>query len=343
MSWGGATRLAARAAVGGGGLGLIGGTAYGVLHLEGRIARHVIGSASLVPPDPSGRYGAHSDGDPIRLAVLGDSVAAGYGAATPEETFGAYLATGLSALADRPVRLWSFAAVGARTADLTEQIANARPYEPHIAAIIVGANDVTHRVRRSDSIAALRDAITRVRGSDQRGYDVDGGFETSHRPAVVLGTCPDLGTIEPLPPPLRQLARGWSRRLAAAQTVACVESGGHSVSLGSLLGPNFAAEPQVMFGPDRFHPSPAGYRSCAIAMLPTLANAIGVLPDRGSEPEPYRVEGVYTLARAAAMAASRSGSEVSELGGGGAERPTSHRALLLHRRRETIPAVHRPT
>ena len=60
---------------------------------------------------------------------------------------------------------------------------------------------------------------------------------------VVVGTCPDLGTVQPIRPPLRWLARRWSRQLAAAQTVAVVEEGAWTVSLADLLGPRFAAEP----------------------------------------------------------------------------------------------------
>ena len=50
---------------------------------------------------------------------------------------------------------------------------------------------------------------------------------------VVVGTCPDLGTVRPIPPPLRQVARAWSRRLAAAKTIAVVEQGGRTVSLSA--------------------------------------------------------------------------------------------------------------
>jgi hypothetical protein len=149
---------------------------------------------------------------------------------------------------------------------------------------------------------------------------------------VVVGTCPDLGTVKPIAPPLRQVARALSRRLAAAQTIACVESGGHSVSLGSMLGPDFSAEPHVMFGPDRFHPSPAGYRTCATAMLPAVANALGLLPEDGREPEEYRVQGVYALARAAAVAARHSGTEVSEVEPADPSRPRSRRGVFLLRR-----------
>lgn len=330
----GAGRLAAAAAVGGGGLGVVGGSLYGVLRLEGALARKAIGNAVHPAPDPSGLYGAMQPGPPIRLAVLGDSAAAGYGAHTPQETFGAYLATGLSTLTRRPVRLRSLAIVGAQTTDLADQVRRATPHNPDVVAMIVGANDVTHRVSSATSLAALRAAITALRGSTTPGVLRAGG------PAVILGTCPDLGTVRPLAPPLRQVARLWSRRLAAAQTIACVESGGHSVSLGSLLGPNFKAAPHEMFGPDRFHPSPAGYRSCAIAMLPTVAHALGVLPHDEHVPEVFRGEGVFTLARAAVVAAANSGTEVSLAGAGDPNRPAGrHRALLLRRRRQAIPKV----
>jgi lysophospholipase L1-like esterase len=276
-------------------------------------------------------------GLPIRLAVLGDSAAAGYGAQIPQETFGAYLATGLSMIAHRPVRLSSLAKVGAETTDLAAQIRQAMPHNPDVVTIIIGVNDVTHQVKPRVSIAALRLAVTTLR--------VGGGppgWLRSSAPEVVVGTCPDLGTVRPLAPPLRQVARRWSRRLATAQTIACVESGGHSVSLGSLLGPDFDAAPLEMFGPDRYHPSPAGYRSVATAMLPTVASAIGVLPDDGHEPEAFRGEGVFALGRAAVAAAAHSGSEVSEIGLPGTGRPNGRRrALLMRRPRHLIPTVHR--
>jgi lysophospholipase L1-like esterase len=329
-----AGRLAAAAAVGGGGLGLLGGSLYGVLRLEAVWARRAIGDAVLAPPDPSGLYGAMQPGPPVRLAVLGDSAAAGYGATVPQETFGAYLATGLSMLAHRPVRLRSLATVGAQTTDLMGQIEHVLPHNPDVVAIVIGANDVTHRIRPRVSLAALRQAVDTLRhGKPPAGALRAGG------PQVVVGTCPDLGTSRPLAPPLRQVARRWSRRLAAAQTIAVVESGGHSVSLGSLLGPDFEASPLQMFGPDRFHPSPAGYRSVATAMLPTVANVIGVLPEDGQEPEAYR-GGVFALARAAASAAEHSGTEVSELGRTASSRPGGRvRALLVRRRKHPIPPV----
>ena len=68
----------------------------------------------------------------------------------------------------------------------------------------------------------------------------------------------------------------WSRRLAAAQTIGVVEAGGRTVSLGSILGPEFAAAPALLFGPDRFHPSAAGYESVARLLVPSVLSALGM-------------------------------------------------------------------
>jgi lysophospholipase L1-like esterase len=317
-----ARRLATAAAYGGGGLGLVGGSLYGLLSIEAKVARFRIGAAKDRPPDPSGIYGVHHSGEPIRLAVLGDSAAAGYGAETPTETFGAYLAAVLADVAQAPVFLRSVAAVGTQTSGLRAQIEVALASRPHVCAVIIGVNDVTHRVWPAKSVRGLQDAVESM---------VSAGTE------VVVGTCPDLGTVRPIAPPLRQVARSWSRRLAAAQAIATVEAGGRSVSLGTILGPEFAAAPADMFGPDRFHPSAAGYKSCATAMLPTVAAAL----DLEADPyEPARGDGVFTVAQAAAEAASSTGTEVSRAEPtGGGHGPRGRWALVRHRRRHQIAEV----
>ena len=120
-----------------------------------------------------------------------------------------------------------------------------------------------------------------------------------------MGTCPDLGTVEPVPQPLRWIARRWSRQLAAAQTIVVVEAGGRTVSLGDILGPEFAASPKEMFGPDRFHPSAAGYASAAAALLPSVCAALDVWFGGRAEqaPDLGRGEGVPPIALAAVEAA----------------------------------------
>lgn len=324
-----ARRVAATAVYGGTALSALGGSLYGVLAAQAKLARHRIGNAEHAPPDPSGLYSSRSPGAPLRLAVLGDSGAAGYGATVAADTFGAFLATGLADLAERPVALQCYATVGAQTTDLAVQIPQALSADPEVCAVIIGTNDVTHRVPPSRSITALRSAVEQLQGAGTQ---------------VVVGTCPDLGTIRPVGHPLRFVARAWSRHLAAAQAIAVVEGGGRAVSLATILGPEFSAAPMDMFGPDQFHPSTAGYKSCAAALLPSVAAAVGVVPADSVVPEPERGEGVLSLRKAAAAAADVAGTEVSRAevpraGLGGIWRPRGGWAWLRHRRRHQIPPV----
>ncbi|MFC6345503.1 SGNH/GDSL hydrolase family protein, partial [Nocardioides hankookensis] len=66
-----------------------------------------------------------------------------------------------------------------------------------------------------------------------------------------------------------------SRQLAAVQRDATTELGGHAVSLADVVGPFFITQPDEMFALDRFHPSGAGYRRTAKAMLPSVLAALG--------------------------------------------------------------------
>jgi hypothetical protein len=151
---------------------------------------------------------------------------------------------------------------------------------------------------------------------------------------VVVGTCPDLGTVRPIPPPLKQVAREWSRRLAAAQTITVVENGGRSVSLGDILGPEFDAAPAVLFGPDRFHPSADGYKQLSSVLVPSCLAALDLLPEDEALPEPLRREGILPVAAAAVRAVRTPGTEVDGTEVGGTQRGLRGRWVeLRHRRR----------
>ena len=325
-----AKRVAAAAVLSGGGIGVLTGGAIGLIVAEAKLARRAIGPANGEPPRADGVYGAWFAApgvEVIRMAMLGDSSAAGYGVTESARTPGALLASGLAEAAGAPVRLHNVAKVGGQSSDLGWQLervlaASADGGAPQLAVIMIGANDVTHRVKVAESVRFLGDAVRRLRAE---------GAE------VVVGTCPDLGTIRPVAQPLRRLARRWSRQLAAAQTVEVVSAGGRTVSLGSLLGPEFDARPEDMFGPDRFHPSAEGYAAAAMAMLPSAAAAIGRWPDAATgHPdalEPARGEARMPLARAAVVAARHGGTEVGREVGGAARAGWS---ILRHRRRRQI-------
>lgn len=229
----------------------------GLLTAQAFEARRRIGPRTTTTPYADGRYGS-GPGTSIRLAVLGDSGAAGLGAQRPDDTMGAILASALAEVSGRTVTLSNHAVIGAQTVDLDPQIERALWTRPHVAVIMVGANDVTHLVPRALSARRLRRAIRRLR---------EAGIE------VVMATCPDLGTVKPVPQPLRAVMRRSSRRLAQAQASATLAEGGRPVSLGSRLGPEFDDRPDVMFAEDRFHPSTDGYAAAAQALLPEVIAA----------------------------------------------------------------------
>ena len=313
-----ARKLAAAAAFGGGGLSVLGASLYGVLRAEATLARRAIGTTDGRVPDATGWYGRGRPGPALRIALLGDSSAAGYGVHTVEQTPGAWLGSGVAERADRRVHLREFAVVGAQSSDLVEQSVAALRTEPDVAVILIGANDVTHTVLPSASVRHLSEAVRLLR---------EGGV------AVVVGTCPDLGTVSPLPIPLRQVAREWSRRLAAAQTIAVVEAGGRTVSLGSILGPEFAAAPALLFGPDRFHPSAAGYQSLARLLVPSVLAALGLGEAEEEAPRAGRGEAVLPIGYAAVKASKNPGTEIDGTEVGGATRGVGGRWVTLMRRR----------
>ncbi|MBO0517159.1 SGNH/GDSL hydrolase family protein, partial [Streptomyces beijiangensis] len=252
---------------------------------------------------------------PLRFAMLGDSTAAGQGVRRAGQTPAALLASGLAAVAERPVDLRNVALPGAMSDDLDRQVTVLLADQvrmPEVCVIMIGANDVTHRLPPTQSVRHLATAVRRLRTA---------GAE------VVVGTCPDLGTVEQVYQPLRWLARRVSRQLAAAQTIGVIEQGGRTVSLGELLGPEFAANPRELFGPDNYHPSAEGYATAAMAVLPTLCAVMGLWPET-DHLDASRDEDILPVAKAASAAAAEAGTEVT-----GAHAPW---ALLKHRRRRRI-------
>lgn len=309
-----ARKIAAAAALGGGGLTALGATAYGLLMAESLIARKAIGRPHGMDGPPSdGVYGDFTDA-PITMVMLGDSTSVGLGMTDPGTTPGVLLAHGLASVAERPVRLSVLGRSGAPSASLGDQVDRALRLAPDIAVIFVGANDVITQTPPAVAVRHLAKAVRRLR---QAGAE------------VVVGTCPDLGTVRPIGQPLRWVTQRWSRQLAAAQTVAVVEAGGRTVAFADVLGPEFATNPGEMFGPDRFHPSARGYAQAAYAVLPSVCAALALWP----EPRPVRGEGLQPIYLAAATAAEEPGTEVTATRVDGRATGPYGRWVTLFRRR----------
>jgi lysophospholipase L1-like esterase len=262
-----ARRIVAGAAYSGGGaVGLL-GSAIGFLWAQSLIARRRVGRPKDVPFEVDGRYDPAEPrgGRAVRMVMLGDSGGAGLGAAQPADTPAVIVARGLADATGCTVELRNLSVVGARTAGVRPQVEAALELfdgdGPDVAVVMIGANDVTHQVPARVSVRNLTAVVSTLRESGC---------------TVVVACCPDLGTVEPVPNPLRAIGRRLSRTLAAAQAMATEAAGGYPVELGALLGPEFAAEPGAYFSEDRFHPSSIGYRRAAEVILPVLLRAVAV-------------------------------------------------------------------
>ncbi|GAA4205015.1 SGNH/GDSL hydrolase family protein [Actinocatenispora rupis] len=191
----------------------------------------------------------------LRLAMLGDSTAAGVGVDRVEDTVGGHLAERLAATGVR-VELTSAAVSGSGSGDLDPQVARTLLVEPpDLAVILVGGADVVHATAPSQAAAELSAAITRLR---------DAGT------AVVVGTCPELAACRAIAQPLRELVGYAGRRLARAQASATRAADGVPVDLGAATGTVFRADPGMLC-PDGFHPSADGYRIWSHALYPAVA------------------------------------------------------------------------
>ncbi len=253
----------------------------------------------------SGLFGGEAGGEPLELAILGDSLAVGFGARNPDEAVAVLLAEGLAAASGRPVQLRNVAVIGAESRDLAEQIP--RLCHPdvrlEVVVIIVGGNEILHLHRIGASVQYLADAVRNLR---RRGCE------------VVVATCPDMGTVRIFAQPLRFVAHLLSRLMATAQTIAVLRAGGRTVSMADTLGPLFLRDPDGMFSPDHLHPSSQGYARAAAVILPSVCAAAGYWT--GQELSlPHRIyrhdRRIHRLAWLAFRAVRLAGSEVSTVQG----------------------------
>ncbi|MFP5309053.1 MAG: GDSL-type esterase/lipase family protein [Actinomycetes bacterium] len=215
-----------------------------------RLAREA--PSHRVPLDHARRVvaaGADPDAAPLRLLVVGDSAADGYGLTDLDDAFPGQAAVRLSALRGRPVEVASVAVDGARTRDvLVRQVPAVAASRPDLVVVGVGVNEALRGARaggvRADT-AALLDALADL------------------GPQVALVPCPDLAAAPGLPWPVSSLA-GWRcRAVRRAQTAAGAAAG---VAVVRYPG----RPPAAMFGPDGLHPGPLGAAASAALLVAAL-------------------------------------------------------------------------
>jgi lysophospholipase L1-like esterase len=184
-------------------------------------------------------------GSPLRLAVLGESTAAGCGADTHDTGFTGHLARELAELTRRPVDWQVVGQYGATARDIRHDLLPQLSSELDVAVLLAGANDVLHRTKASrwaENLAAVIDGL-------------------AARQIVVSGI-PPFEVFPALPPLLaRYLAERANRLDAMSRRVCAARSHVTWLDLADLL-PRRAD----YFASDRFHPSASGYQLWATAV-----------------------------------------------------------------------------
>ncbi|GGL30725.1 lipase [Nocardia jinanensis] len=252
----------------GSGAGTASWAAYRLLTTQAGTARGMIGRDTSKPPEADGIYtphgferwrtGEHAD---LHLMIFGDSTAAGLGCRRAAEVPGVRIAHGLADATGQRIRLSTKAISGATSKGLAGQVDAmfVAGGPPDAAVVLVGANDVTKKHSIARSAERLGSAVSRLHGAGS---------------IVVVGTCPDLGSVTAIPEPLRSVVHRWSIRLARAQTAATRAAGGRTVAMGDLMSKDFRASPEQLFSADGFHPSAEGYALAATHLLPELTRAL---------------------------------------------------------------------
>jgi lysophospholipase L1-like esterase len=194
---------------------------------------------------------------PLRLVVLGDSIAYGTGALRREDALGPRLSAMLSA-EGFGVELSVVAVPGAQSSGLPAQVRRALPLRPDLAVIVIGANDLARFVPPASACRFLTAAVTEL---GEAGAD------------VVVVPAPDMSSVPWIPPALRGVVSAASALMARHQAEAAASAGATVAHVSEAIGSAFAADPQAMFAADRFHPSSAGYARIAEVLAPAVLAA----------------------------------------------------------------------
>jgi len=207
------------------------------------------------------------DGEPLVLAVLGDSSIAGVGADSPETT----LTYGVAkVMAERyRVTLHALGVSGARLANVvTEQLPQLAEIDPDVVLVCVGTNDITHctpmlEVRRQLRLLA-------------------NGLETVAPDAVkVVSGLPPAETSRAFRWPLRNVLGTWARAYTRLYKAELEPRDITVLDIAKVTRAAFHKRPE-MFSDDWFHPSSTGYAFLGTLYGSAVREALDTARERGA-------------------------------------------------------------
>lgn len=183
-------------------------------------------------------------GEPLTLAVLGDSSVSGVGAERAEDTIPYGVARSLAG--EYRVTLRCFGVSGSRLAHVvSEQLPQLAAIDPDIVLVCVGTNDITHVTPLPEVRRQLRLLATGLK-------------EVAPRAVTVVSGLPAAETALAFRQPLRA-ALGASARLYTRLYRAELSRHGITVFDAAPLVKHVFSGNREMFSADLFHPSSAGY------------------------------------------------------------------------------------
>ncbi|MGY1796267.1 SGNH/GDSL hydrolase family protein [Geodermatophilus sp. SYSU D00525] len=201
--------------------------------------------------------------DRLHLAVLGDSIAYGTGAARVEDGLGPRLAQVLRS-AGIETHLSVLAVPGAVSRDLAAQVRRTAPLGADLAVVVIGANDLARFLPVEPAVAALGAAVDGLRAA---GTD------------VVVVPAPDMSSVPFVPPAFRPVVQAACAAMQQRQAQVAEARGAVVAAVSGEVGRAFTTDP-ALFSADRFHPSSAGYARIAAALAPTVLAAARARRDR---------------------------------------------------------------
>ena len=209
-------------------------------------------------PAPSPRAST-TPGRPVRIVVLGDSLAYGTGASAPRTAF--IFRAYLRVREQHPgSRVDNYAIGGATAADVLRlqapRLAHARA---DIVVICVGGNDVVHRVAAADFARTYANLVARVRALQPHA-------------AIVCCGVPDVGLSPLFTGADHDAVTRLSRQNDAAIRAVAQRAGAEFVDLYATTLRQHG-DVNRFLSEDRFHPSDAGYAQLADALAPALLRA----------------------------------------------------------------------
>ncbi len=210
---------------------------------------HEIGNADLRSPDSQRTYmitnTSKNPAESVLYAALGDSLSAGMGADSYQQSY-PYLVAEKLAAKGSAVTLKDFAVSGAKTDDvIKDQLTEAITNKPNIITLLIGVNDIHGNISKTNFQKNYEQILTQL---------------TKNTSAKVYAiSIPYIGSNTLFLPPYQfyfnfktKEFNGVIKKLAAAYNVKYIDIYTPTINLFTKSGPQYSA--------DLFHPSADGYK-----------------------------------------------------------------------------------